>query len=165
MINFTDKGAGLTPWLQLHGAALAEVYDGGAVRWESNKTDAEINALIEAYNPWPTEKAAKIAELNLWFSDAVAQLTAGTTDRERESWAVQVNEAYGIRPPAMLAAMAAARGVALEDLIAKVKAKAELYAAHYGAIQGRRDAAEDLVKAFPDSGPPDRLPELWAVKC
>jgi hypothetical protein len=65
----------------------------------------------------------------------------------------------------MLAAMASARGIPLETLIEKVKQKSELFASYYGAIQGKRDALEDLVKSFPDAGQIERLPDLWALKC
>lgn len=161
MINYVEKGVGLTDWLNAQGISLEEQ----SGEWISNKPDDQVNALIAAYNPWPTEKAAKLAEINAWFDSAVAQLTAGTTQSERDSWAVQVNEAYGIRPVAMLSAMATARGIELETLIEKVKQKSELFASYYGAIQGKRDALEDLVNSFPDAGDHDRLPELWAVSC
>lgn len=165
MIRYQNKGSGLIEWLAQHGATLAEGFTDGVGVWESNKSDEEINILIEAYNPWPYEKTAKLNEINDWFTQTVELLTAGTTQRERESWGVQVNEAYGLRPVAMLRSMATQRGISLDDLISKVKAKAELYAEHYGAIQGRRDAVEDMINTFPDDGPADRLPELWALKC
>lgn len=165
MIQYVEKGEGLTQYLVNQGIVLSEVYTSGEVRWESNKPDEVVNAAIESYNPWPFEKAKKMNEINDWFTDAVAQLTAGTTQTERDSWSVQVNEAYGIRPVAMLAAMASARGIDVQDLIVKVKYKAELFATYYGAIQGKRDALEDLVKSFPDVGEFARLPELWKVSC
>jgi hypothetical protein len=161
MINFKNLGFGLTKYLAKNGVLLEEL-DGVFV---SNLPDEITNSLIESYNPWPTEKAAKMAEINAWFDAAVGQLTAGTTQSERDSWAVQVNEAYGIRPVSMLAAMANARGIDLGTLIDKVKQKSELFASYYGAIQGKRDALEDLVKSFPDAGQFERLPELWAVSC
>lgn len=161
MISYIEKGAGLHEFLTANGVLL-ENCDGG---WIANQPAETVNALIDSYNPWPVEKAAKLAEINEWFESAVAQLTAGTTQGERDSWSVQVNEAYGIRPIAMLAAMADARGIPVEELIQRVKAKAEAFATYYGAIQGRRDALEDQVKAFPDAGDYHRLPELWALSC
>lgn len=161
MINYIEKGWSMHQWLQSQGVQLTQ-HDG---EWKANAPDETVNALIAAFNPWPAEKAVKLAELNDWFESAVAQLTAGTTQAERDSWPVQVNEAYGIRPLAMLPAMAAARGITTEQLIEKVKAKAEAFATYYGALQGRRDALEDQVKSFPDSGDYHRLPELWSIKC
>lgn len=162
MIKYEEVGYGLHEFLASNGVYLDQSQGG---EWFSNASDEKTNLLISQYNPWPTEKEKKLNEINNWFTAAVGQLTAGTTQTERDSWAVQVNEAYGIRPVAMLAAMASARGIALDALIDKVKQKSELYAAYYGAIQGKRDALEDLVKSFPDRGEFERLPDLWAVSC
>jgi hypothetical protein len=65
----------------------------------------------------------------------------------------------------MLSAMADARGIDVNTLIEKVKRKAELFAEYYGAIQGKRDAIEDKINAFPNDGDYHRLTELWALKC
>ena len=162
-VNITqDLGYGLTEYMVAQGWGFYQNQDGEYV-CEGGEGDPQ--PLIDAYNPWPFEKAAKLAEINTWFTAAVEQLTAGSTERERESWDTRVLEAYGLRPLAMLRSMAAQRGISLDDLVSKVKAKAELYAEHYGSIQGRRDAVEDMIKTFPDEGPTDRLPELWALKC
>ncbi|MFY8062541.1 MAG: hypothetical protein ACOVN2_02425 [Usitatibacteraceae bacterium] len=157
-----ELGYGLTLHMQARGWFLYQDQTG---RFVCEGEGDDPQRLIDEYNPWPYEKAAKLAELNAWFESAVAQLTAGTTQSERDSWPVQVNEAYGIRPLAMLPAMASARGITTAQLIEKVKAKAEAFAAYYGAIQGRRDAIEDQIKAFPDAGELHRLPDLWAIKC
>lgn len=165
MINYQNKGDGLIQHLAKNGIMLFWINDVIHCEKAEAITDDQVNELIATYNPWPAEKSAKLAEINTWFDAAVGQLTAGTTQSERDSWAVQVNEAYGIRPVAMLAAMANARGIELDVLIEKVKQKSELFASYYGAIQGKRDALEDLVKSFPDSGQLERLPDLWAVSC
>lgn len=157
-----NLGAGLPIFLETHGWMFFRDQSGNYF-CEGEGTNPQY--LIDSYNPWPYEKAAKLSEINEWFESAVAQLTAGTTQAERDSWAVQVNEAYGIRPIAMLAAMAAARGISTEQLIEKVKAKAEAFATYYGALQGRRDALEDLIKSLPDNSEYHRLPELWGIKC
>lgn len=125
----------------------------------------EVQALIDGYNPWPFEKANKLKEINEWFKAAVAQLTAGIPQEEKDSWATQVNEANGIIPLQMLPVMAQARGITVEELIQRVKTKAGLFAQYYGAIQGKRDAVEDAIKALPDSGELHRLPELWGLSC
>lgn len=125
----------------------------------------EVQALIDNYNPWPYEKANKLKEINEWFKAAVAQLTAGIPQEEKDSWATQVNEANGIIPLQMLPVMAQARGITVEELIQRVKTKAGLFAQYYGAIQGKRDAVEDAIKALPDNGELHRLPELWSLSC
>lgn len=162
MINYVEKGFGLHEHLASEGVYLEQSQDGG---WQANASDERVNNLIASYNPWPTEKAKKLLEINDWFQSEVEKLTAGTTQAERDSWSVQVDEAYGIRPVVMLSAMAEARGITLESLILKVKAKAELFSIKYGSLQGVKDALEDKVKAFPDAGELNRLQELWALKC
>lgn len=161
MINYIEKGYSMHDWLQSQGVQIIQQ---GNI-WKANQPDEYVNHLIESYNPWPAEKAAKLAEINAWFSAAVNQLTAGIPQEEKDSWGVQVSEANGIVPMQMLPVMAAARGITLNELVEKVKAKAALFAQYYGAIQGKRDKAEDLIKSLPDSGSIERLPELWAIKC
>jgi len=161
MINFQDKGFSLFLHLEAKGVFLEQL-DG---KWIANAPDELVNKLIDEYNPWGAEKAKKIAEINDWFRDEVEKLTAGTTQAERDSWAVQISEAYGQRPISMLAAMANARGIEVETLVMKVKVKAELFSVLYGRLQGAKDALEDKVKAMPNDGDYHRLPELWALKC
>jgi hypothetical protein len=161
MINFQEKGFGLFLHLEQNGVFLEEL-DG---KWSANAPDNLVNQLIASYNPWGAEKAKKLIEINEWFQVEVEKLTAGTTQVERDSWSVQVSEAYGYRPISMLAAMAQARGIEVETLVMKVKAKAELFSVLYGRLQGAKDALEDKVKALPDAGELHRLTELWAIKC
>ncbi len=161
MINFQEKGFGLFLYLEQNGVFLEEL-DG---KWSANAPDDLANQLIDAYNPWGAEKAKKLIEINEWFQAEVEKLTAGTTQVERDSWSVQVSEAYGYRQISMLAAMAEARGIEVEALVMKVKAKAELFSVLYGRLQGAKDALEDKVKALPDAGELHRLAELWAIKC
>lgn len=161
MIKYIEKGYSMHEWLQSQGVALWQSGD----EWFSTVSDETVNALIQQYNPWPSEKAAKLKEINEWFSGAVNQLTSGIPQEEKDSWSVQVSEANGLIPQQMLPVMAAARGISVDELVAKVKAKSALFAQYYGAIQGKRDKAEDLIKSLPDSGSIERLPELWAIKC
>ena len=162
MINYIELGVGLHEYLASNGVMLEQSQDG---KWEANASDERVNQLIASYNPWGVEKAKKLLEINAWFQHEVEKLTAGTTQAERDSWSVQVNEAYGIRPISMLSSMAAARGVSLDSLVEKVKVKAELFASKYGSLQGAKDALEDRVKSMPDSGSFDRLVDLWSIKC
>ncbi len=161
MIQFQDKGFSLFLHLEKNGVFLEQL-DG---KWVANAPDELVNQLIDEYNPWAAEKNKKLIEINDWFRDEVEKLTAGTTQAERDSWAVQISEAYGQRPISMLSAMAQARGIEVETLVMKVKVKAELFSVVYGGLQGAKDALEDRVKAMPDDGEYHRLPELWALKC
>jgi len=162
MINYSELGIGLHEYLAKEGVFLEQSQSG---EWLSNASDERVNNLIAAYNPWGASKAKKLIEINDWFQAEVEKLTAGTTQAERDSWSVQVSEAYGYRPISMLAAMAQARGIEVETLVMKVKAKAELFSVLYGRLQGAKDALEDKVKALPDAGELHRLTELWAIKC
>lgn len=162
MINYIELGVGLHEHLASEGVYLEQSQDG---KWQANASDERVNNLIASYNPWGVEKAKKLLEINSWFQSEVEKLTAGTTQVERDSWSVQVSEAYGHRPISMLAAMAEARGVSVDTLVMKVKAKAELFSVLYGSLQGAKDALEDKVKALPNEGELHRLAELWAIKC
>jgi len=162
MINYIELGIGLHEYLAKESVFLEQSQSG---EWLSNASDERVNNLIASYNPWGAEKAKKLIEINDWFQAEVEKLTAGTTQVERDSWSVQVSEAYGYRPISMLAAMAQARGIEVETLVMKVKAKAELFSVLYGRLQGAKDALEDKVKALPDAGELHRLTELWAIKC
>ena len=162
MINYIELGIGLHEYLASEGVYLEQSQDG---KWQANASDERVNNLIASYNPWGAEKAKKLLEINSWFQSEVEKLTAGTTQVERDSWSVQVSEAYGYRSISMLAAMAQARGIEVGTLVMKVKAKAELFSVLYGSLQGAKDALEDKVKALPDEGDLHRLAELWAVKC
>jgi hypothetical protein len=162
MIQYIEKGYGLHQWLANQGIELRNV-DGV---WVANVPDEQVSQLIANYNPWPAEKAFKLTEINHQFEVAVANLTAGTTESERNSWAIQEREArdYPQKTPVALTVLAASRGMPLDVLIEKVLQKSALYQNAYFTLQGMRDKAEDLIKALPDDGQNERLPELWAIK-
>lgn len=161
MIQFQDKGFSLFLHLESKGVFLEQL-DG---KWVSNAPDELVNKLIDEYNPWGAEKAKKIAEVNAWFSAKVSALTADVAEVEKQSWQTQANEAIGIEPINLLASMAAARGITIEEMIAKVNRKRLMYKAFYGPLQGEKDRVLDLIKALPDAGDYHRLLELWAIKC
>jgi len=162
MINYIELGIGLHEYLAKEGVFLEQSQSG---EWLSNASDERVNNLIAAYNPWGTEKAKKIAEVNAWFSAKVSALTADVTEVEKQSWQTQANEAIGAEPINLLASMAAARGITIEDMISKVNRKRLMYKAFYGPLQGEKDRVLDLIKALPDAGELHRLTELWAIKC
>lgn len=161
MINFIDKGFGLFLHLEKNGVHLEQL-DG---KWISNAPDDLVNQLIAEYNPWPTEKAKKLAEINEWLEEQLQLVVAGIPESEQKSWPTQVDEANGKRPLRMLLKIAEMRGITTELLVAKVKAKAEAFEDYYSTMQGLRDRAEQQIKSMPDSGEFHRLPELWAIKC
>jgi hypothetical protein len=125
--------------------------------------------LILTYNPWPAEKALKLEEINNAFLNAVSQLVVGTTEHERNSWAIQESEAIAYSQnnnaqcPA-LSVLSNSRGISLQVLVDKILEKSALYKQYYFMFQGMRDKAEDLIKALPDAGNYERLNELQSIR-
>lgn len=101
-------------------------------------------------------KAAKLVELAAACSLRMDAIKAGYPLDEVQSWDKQESEAraYTASNTAatpLLSALAAARGIALADLAARVIAKADQFAAASGAIIGKRQKYEDQVSAAADS--------------
>ena len=162
MINYIELGIGLHEYLASEGVYLEQSQDG---KWQANASDERVNNLIASYNPWGTEKAKKVKEVNEWFSAKVSAVTADVTQEEKDSWPTQASEANGLEPLDLLIDMAEARGITVEQMIEKVKRKQKMYKKVYAKLQGEKDRALDLVKALPNEGELHRLAELWALKC
>ena len=162
MINYIELGIGLHEYLASEGVYLEQSQSG---EWQANASDERVNNLIASYNPWGTEKAKKVKEVNEWFSAKVSAVTADVTQEEKDSWPTQASEANGLEPLDLLIDMAEARGITAEQMIEKVKRKQKMYKKVYAKLQGEKDRALDLVKALPNEGELHRLAELWALKC
>lgn len=161
MINYIEKGYGLHKYLADLQYYLEE-QDGV---WICNKPDEEVNALIASYNPWPSEKAAKLVEINEWLENQIELVLKDIPKVEQNSWHKQVSEARGLQPLSMLLGIAARRGITVDLLIDKVLEKEKAFSDYYSLMQGERDRVETLVKAFPDEGSYELLPDLWALSC
>lgn len=161
MIQYIEKGYGLHQMLAAQGIELRNV-DGV---WVSNIPHEQLNQLISDYNPWPFEKAKKISELCEAFEERVEALLADVPKSERDSFSVQLSEAqaYPSTFPKGLSILATARGLSLEALVNKVLIKADLYNTQYFTLQAKKDALEDVVKAFSDNESLDKLPELLSL--
>lgn len=97
-------------------------------------------------------KNDKFAELSAEFSRRMGVIKSGYPDEEIESWAKQETEARSLPAPSpLLSAMAAARGITLSDLAARVIANADAWAAISGGLIGKRQAYEDIVTGITDS--------------
>ena len=111
-------------------------------------------------NPQAALAAAKTAKLH-----AAAEAAQGFIDRvagldtvppfERDSWAAQALEAQAWAtdknaPTPILAGIARARGVPLDDLRAKALAKSNAYTALTASVAGQRQALEDRIRAATD---------------
>lgn len=97
-------------------------------------------------------KAAKLSEINAAADRAIATLTATYPDREISTFDKQESEAraYAADPTAstpLLSALAEARGIDMDELVKRVIAKADAFAAASGYIIGQRQALEDQLDA------------------
>lgn len=122
---------------------------------------AEGQSLVDEkdYHPDPRAAlaAAKTAKLHAAASAAQAFIETvagldGVPQFERDSWASQALEAQAWAadhdaPTPILAGIAQARGVPLDDLRAKALAKSNAYTALTASVAGQRQALEDQIRA------------------
>src|SRR5450830_1350663 len=106
--------------------------------------------------PLADVKAAKLAELSEAFTQRIAVIRAGYPDDEITSWPEQKVEAtaFTADPSAnvpLLSHMAAARGITVADLAARVLANAAAWATMSGGLIGKRQKYEDAVNAAADA--------------
>lgn len=97
-------------------------------------------------------KSAKLSEINAACQRALESLTPTYPERELTTFDKQESEARAyiadaMAPTPLLSALAAARGIELADLVQRVIAKADAFAAASGAIIGQRQALEDRLDA------------------
>ena len=111
-------------------------------------------------DPQAALAATKTAKLHAAASSAQAFIEAvagldGVPQFERDSWAAQALEAQAWAadhdaPTPILAGIAQARGVPLDDLRAKALAKSNAYTALTASVAGQRQALEDQIRAAVD---------------
>lgn len=95
-------------------------------------------------------KSAKLSEINAAADRAIATLTATYPDREISTFDKQESEARAYMadpeaPTPLLSALAKARGISMDELVKRVIAKADAFAAASGYIIGQRQALEDQL--------------------
>lgn len=120
--------------------------------------------------PPPTlaeHRAAALARLNAACEAELAKLKAGFPASEVDSWAKQEREARMLQADQatatpLLSAIAAARGLTVAELAARVLAKSDAYAVAAGALIGRRQALEDALMAV-DLQAEDAAEQLEAI--
>lgn len=101
--------------------------------------------------PVPTfkeAKAAKLSEINKAADKIMAALISIYPDREISTFDKQEAEARAYMadpeaPTPLLSALAKARGISMDELVKRVIAKADAFAAASGYIIGQRQALED----------------------
>jgi hypothetical protein len=135
--------------------APPESVDGKVRRWVNGEwVQEKIPATPQAPAPEPLTfleaKAAKLKEINDRCSLELKMVKFGYPDEEVESWSKQETEARAymavntVATP-FLTALAAARQVPFDLLVAKVVEKADLFATITGTIIGKRQRCEDLI--------------------
>lgn len=107
---------------------------------------AELAARVDAL------RARKLREARQRCDSAMTALENGYPASEIKSWPKQEAEALAVirdtgDPTPLLAAIAAERGIELDDLATRVLAKVSIFAAAAGQIIGQRQAAEDAIMA------------------
>lgn len=147
MINYTEKGHGLHEAIASAGYVLRE--ENGT--WTSSN-DAAVQAIIDGYtlDDAKAHKSAQVsAHAKVLRDKVIRTISAG----EMASWPIKLAEAakYALTgqdaDAPMLAAEAAARGITLAALVAKVGENATTFAALEAAIAGTDGAHRDAIKA------------------
>lgn len=103
--------------------------------------------------PVPTfkeAKAAKLSEINKAADKIMAALISSYPDREISTFDKQEAEARAYMadptaPTPLLSALAKARGLSMDELVKRVIAKADAFAAASGYIIGQRQALKDQL--------------------
>lgn len=95
-----------------------------------------------------------LADINTECEKAIAAIRAGYPESEVLSWPKQEAEARAVAADhtsstPLLDALATARGIDKAELVARVIAKADAFAAISGALIGKRQNLEDQLDALP----------------
>ena len=119
---------------------------------EKDRLDKAAAEAAEEYRSLANTKARKLAEINAACDAALASLTAGYPESELLTFDKQEAEARALLadPEAItpfLTPLAAARGMATEELARRVIAKADAFTAASGHVIGLRQKDEDRLKA------------------
>jgi hypothetical protein len=110
----------------------------------------------------------RLGAINVRANELLAELSAAYPAGEVQSWAQQTSEADALAadPEAsapLLTAIAAARGLGVTDLAARVRAKRDAYALASGQIIGQRQALEDAINTV-DLDAADAAARLEAIQ-
>jgi hypothetical protein len=115
------------------------------VRVELTQEEVEARQAEIAANALPNALRQKKREIESQYKSAVAQLTAGYDDKEISSWPQQAEEAKArnANPNAelpLVAAIAAARGMDLSEMVTRILQKEAAFKPAFGTILGTKQA-------------------------
>lgn len=101
-------------------------------------------------------KTAKLAEINVAYQQAIAEMTPGYPDDERLTFDKQEQEARdwladNSFPTPFVDALAAGRQMEKAELVDRIIAKADAFAIASGSLTGQRQRYEDLLKNAQDA--------------
>lgn len=126
-----------------------------------NETDGVWSLVGDALikQPFPTPAipsliAAKRAEINATFEQAMQQIVGSYPLNEVSSWAKQETEARAYQAnnsaaTPLIDALASSRSVNKAELVTRIIAKSDLFAGISGTLIGRRQGLEDDLDALP----------------
>lgn len=148
MINYIEKGPGLLSAITAVGHWLYEDSTG----WKSSD-DAAVQAIIDGYT-LDRAKAEKALAVSMHAKELRDRVVASISAGEMASWPIKRAEAeeYGrlgeAAPCPSLRLEAAARGVTLAQLVAKVNANAARFIGAETAIGGADGKHRDAIAAL-----------------
>lgn len=131
-------------------------------------SDDEAGAILNPPKSLPQMLGEKLAVLNARATALLADLSVSYPDGEVQSWGQQTREAEALAlnpsaPAPLLTTIAAARGLPLAELAARVREKVQAYAVASGHIIGQRQALEDAIHAV-DLAASDAAAQLEMIK-
>lgn len=151
MIDYTDKGPGLTARIQRAGHVLRE--ENGVF---VSSDDALVQAIIDGYT-LDDAKAYRCDEVSAWAKRLRDKVINSISAGEMASWPIKLSEAAKFAATGkdsdapMLTAEATARGISTAALVQKVGGNATVFAgleAEIGGIDGKHRDAIKALKTF-----------------
>lgn len=104
----------------------------------------------------PVLKQKKRLEINSAFEQSIQQITAGYPASEKSSWLKQESEARAFvanhsAPTPLVDHLSAERGIPKIELVTRILAKSDLFAAASGQLIGKRQRLEDQLDTLDES--------------
>lgn len=132
---------------------------------EISRFDVVNGEVVEFVPAPPTVEeliAAKRSDINVAFEKAMTHVISDIPAIERESWKKQEDEARAFvadkaAATPLIDALASSRSVNKTELVTRIIAKADLFAAVSGTLIGRRQGLEDDLDALPATATPEEI--------
>lgn len=142
-----SDGVEISP--EYHAQLMQAQADGKVIKWAANGMPLAVAAPPPSLD---AAKAAALRQINAAATDAIATIAATYPQFEIDTWQDQEAEARAwladnAAPTPTLSPIAAARGITMADLCARVIAKADAYRPAVAAVIGQRQALEDAIAA------------------